>query len=400
MDKHICLLTSFESLNATYHTNKKLYNTISKEFSEFYIVNIDNLQFFSKPKKYKFSDELKNRPKNIIFFNPQNSKEFKDFASDKVLIVINNFGKSFFDLKTHLLVKNKNIIQVQIKNIGLLPMTQTISKTHIVKTLNYLILVKLFKKITTILSIVGVINKLDISFICNKEITNSLKKNILKKFLYEKQLLFTKEFCEVNSKFNDELKKYNKNLSNKYIVHLDYYLNYHEETNLRGEMDQSLLKLHHDSVQNFLLLAQKKLNKEVIICIHPMYPMEYFENFYKDLKVVKYKTADFIKDADLVTFFNSSSIINAILLKKKIIQLSSKLMGKNKQSHFTVYKNKLGLPSIELDKFNEEIFDEVYKKTYNVNKNLLNEFISINHNLSEGEDGVKKIIRIIKKRYF
>ena len=75
-------------------------------------------------------------------------------------------------------------------------------------------------------------------------------------------------------------------------------------------------------------------------------------------------------------------------------------MGKNEIIQSKIYKDKLGLPSIELDKFNEEIFDEIYKKTYNVNKNLLNEFISKNHNLNEGEDGVSKIIRVIKKRYF
>ena len=58
---------------------------------------------------------------------------------------------------------------------------------------------------------------------------------------------------------------------------------------LRGEMDQASLKLHHDSVHRFLLVAQKKLDKEVLICIHPLYSIEYFRNFYKDFKIVKYK---------------------------------------------------------------------------------------------------------------
>ena len=62
MHKHICLLSSFETLNATYHTQKNLFDTISKEFNEIYFINTDNLKFFSKPKEYNFSDELKNRP--------------------------------------------------------------------------------------------------------------------------------------------------------------------------------------------------------------------------------------------------------------------------------------------------------------------------------------------------
>ena len=71
--KYICLLTSFETLNLTYHSQKRLYDSIYKEFGTLYFINIDNLKFFSKPKKYDFTNELKNLPKNIIFFNPQNT---------------------------------------------------------------------------------------------------------------------------------------------------------------------------------------------------------------------------------------------------------------------------------------------------------------------------------------
>ena len=54
--------------------------------------------FFSKPKKYDFTDELKNLPKNIIFFNPQNAKEFKeeDFNDQNILYdEKNQFGIIF-----------------------------------------------------------------------------------------------------------------------------------------------------------------------------------------------------------------------------------------------------------------------------------------------------------------
>jgi len=399
MKKYLCILTSFETLNATYHTKKIFFNKINKEFEKFYFINIDNLKFFSKLKNYNLSEELKNRPKNIIFFNPQNSKEFKDFIKDKILIAINNFGKTFSDFKIHLLLKKKNIIQIQLKNIGNIQMTQHTSKKHIFLTLNYLILNRLFRKITTILSAVGIINKFDISFISNKAITDVLKRNILKKFLYKKKLLFTKEFILVNSKFNDEIDVYSKNLSNKYIVHLDYYLNYHQETMLRGEMDQASLKQHHDSVIKFLLVAQKKLNKEIIICIHPSYPVDYFRNLYKDFRIVKYKTAEMIRDADLVTFFDSSAIVNAVLMRKKIIQLSSKFMGNNEQLHSKIYKKILGLSDIELSNFKEEFFDDAYKNSYG-DENLINKYISNFHKLTEAEDGTSKIIRIIKERYF
>ncbi|MDC1280557.1 hypothetical protein N8Z07_04560, partial [Pelagibacteraceae bacterium] len=91
--------------------------------------------------------------------------------------------------------------------------------------------------------------------------------------------------------------------------------------------------------------------------------------------------------------------INAVLMRKKMIQLSSKFMGKNEQIHSIIYKKKLGLPNIELDKFKEESFDEIYKKGYG-NENLINNYISKFHQLTENENGISKIVRIIKKRYF
>jgi len=397
--KYICLLTSFETLNLTYHSQKRLYDSINDEFGTLYFINIDNLKFFSKPKKYDFTDELKNLPKNIIFFNPQNAKEFKDFIKNKILITICNFNKTFDHLKIYLLLKKKNIIQIEIKNVGNFQMGHNVSLKNIFLTLKHLIFYRVFRKITTLLSIIGIINKLDISFISNKTIINSLKTNKFKNFLYENKLLFTKEFCLVNSRFNDEINIENQNLSNKHIVHLDYYLSYNHETMLSGEFSQQLLKEHHDRVKNFLLETQKQLNKEVIICIHPLYPIEYFQTYYKNFKIVKYKTTELIKDADLVTFFDSSAIINAILMKKKIIQLSTKHMGKNFHLHCKTYKKKLNLQSIDIDTFQTNQFETVYKKSF-VNNDTLNEYISNYHRLSGEETGVSKIVNTIKKRYF
>ena len=63
-----------------------------------------------------------------------------------------------------------------------------------------------------------------------------------------------------------------------------------------------------------------------------------------------------ISNADLVTFFDSSSIVDAILLNKKIFSLSSTYMGKNERIHSTVYSKKLNMINIELSNFKEEDF--------------------------------------------
>ncbi len=385
------MFTSFESLNSHYHTQRNLYNYISSQFKEFYIVNVDNLKFFSKSLNYKFSEELRNIPKNIFLINLKNSSDFEKFVSDKNLVIINNFGKSFKDLKIHMLIKRKNILQIQFKNIGNIQMDQIVSKTNLFLTLNYLIFEKLFQKITTFLSCLNIINKIDICFISNKLIYEKSKISKLNKFS------FIKEFLLVNSKFQDEIET--EDLSNKYIVHLDYYLNYNHETILRGNLDSKKLKEHHDCVQRFLLIAQKKLKKEVVIAVHPMYPTEYFQNFYSDFKIVKYKTAELIKDADLVTFFDSSAIVNAVLLNKKIIQLSSKHMNKNSQYHSTIYQKKLGLPKVEITNFYEDTFEKIYNQS-TFDNDLLKSYVSNFHLLDNHEKGRNKIVKIIKEKYF
>ena len=74
-------------------------------------------------------------------------------------------------------------------------------------TLNYLILNRFFRKLTTFFSLIGIVKKFEISFISDSNILRAIKSKNFKNFLYKKKLLFTKEFCLVNSRYFDELKK-------------------------------------------------------------------------------------------------------------------------------------------------------------------------------------------------
>lgn len=398
-NKYICLLTSFKNLNASYHTQKNFYNYISSNFSKFFFINSDNLKFFANPKKYYFSSEVLCRPENIILVDPKNSREFKDFVKDKILIMINNIGKTFVDLKTHFLLKNNNIKQIQCKNIGNIQATINVSWEYPFRTIKFLVFNRIFRKITTILAMFKLINNFDITFISNKKILNLILNSKIKNFLYKKKLLFTKEFLLVNSKFFDEIKLLNKKISTEYIVHLDFYLNYYEEVRLRGKLDHLNLKKHHDLIENFLTIFQKKLNKKVVICIHPLYPTSYFESFYKKFEIVKYRTAEFISRADTVTFFDSSAVINALLLKKRVIQLNSSYMGINMINNTEIYRKPLDLIKVELENFKETDFEIIYGSSKIKDKHYTN-YISTFHCFDDKISGTQKIVDVIKNRYF
>ena len=76
-----------------------------KNFERIYFINDDNLKFFQTSnkngsKKYDFEEIYKFVPKNVILFNPKNTKEFENFLKDKEIVSISNFRKLFQDLKT------------------------------------------------------------------------------------------------------------------------------------------------------------------------------------------------------------------------------------------------------------------------------------------------------------
>lgn len=391
-------MTSFESLNTTYITFNKLYNFLSKKFNKLYIINSDNLRYFPIKKKIVFSKDIKNRSKRIILLNIKDKNEFNKFISKKRLILINNFGKNFFDLKIHFLLKKKNIHQIRIGNVGNIQTSRKILLKKFYYSLEYLFLNRLFIYITNFLSLISLINKIDINFTSNKNIIDSLKKNKLKNFLLKNNFYFSKKFVLVNSKFYDELNINRNKVKKDYIVHLDYFLNYYHEKEIRGKINEKILKIHHNNIYDFLICAQNKLKKKVIICIHPNYPINYFLKYYKDFKIVKFKTKEMIQKADLVTFFNSSAIIFAILLNKKIIQLNTKLIDKNFEITNERYQKSLGLNLTYLENFQCRNFSNLYKNS-TINKNKIKSFVETFHCHDKKKSAEQKIFDTLKQVY-
>ena len=127
--------------------------------------------------------------------------------------------------------------------------------------------------------------------------------------------------------------------------------------------------------------------------------MSYFESFYKKFEIVKYRTAEFISRADTVTFFDSSAIINALLLKKRVIQLNSSYMGINMINNTEIYRKPLDLIKVELENFKEENFEIVYGSSKINDKHYTN-YISTFHCFDNKISGTQKIVDVIKNRYF
>ena len=128
-----------------------------------------------------------------------------------------------------------------------------------------------------------------------------------------------------------------------------------------------------------------------------MYDQAEISKIYKEFKVVKFQTRKCIQRSFIVLFFDSSAIVDAIVLKKKIIALRSNLFYGKK--HFSdLYTDIINFKTVNIYKkieFNKKkLLTELNNKIKFYNK-YLNEFSSMDIK----EQGNQKIIDVIKERW-
>ena len=180
--KYLSFLTNFKGLIAAIHINQELLENLSKNFEKIYIINSDNLEFFSKKNNYDEQLNKINIPSNFILFNPKTFREFSEFLIDKDILVINNLGKTIKELKIHLFLKYKNIKMIQISNIGYPNHQPSIMnfKKNMILSLKYFFDRIIFKKILILFSNIGLVAKNEIRFLSNKITLERIENNPIK----------------------------------------------------------------------------------------------------------------------------------------------------------------------------------------------------------------------------
>ena len=126
--------------------------------------------------------------------------------------------------------------------------------------------------------------------------------------------------------------------------------------------------------------------------------MKKAKKFLGDFPIIKFKTPELINKSFLILFFDSSAIVDAIYLKKRIICLRSKIFY-GKRYNSDLYKDILNLKSVNIDgdlnKNINLIYLESQKKKINYNK-----YLKIYGGNNSFQPGERTIINIIKKKYF
>ena len=395
--KYLSIITHYSEIDSIKTTSAFNLQMLSEKFEKIYFINAEKIIFFPKNYKLDFSYIKKNVPDNFILFEPKSTKEFSDFLNDKELLAINAFGRYFSSIKVHYLLKKFKIKQVQISNVGNPQLNSITSIKHPIKKIIYSTS-KFMQKITLFLANIGLIGKVDIRFISNKSYLRNIKKNKIKNFLYTNKFFFAKELIEINSMASDILKKYKQEIKEYYIVHLDASLNYYHATQLRGYFPEKRIQQHYLYLDKFLKNLSNIFNKEVIVCIHPRYNLEEHKRYLPDFKIVKFKTRDYVYKSFLVTTFDSSAVIDAVLLKKKIIGITSDFMSKNEITNSKTYAKIINYMNLNTKNINIEKQSILNELNDNIKKydHYINNFL----HFDDDKLGIDKVIDTIKDRYF
>ena len=397
--KDVLFITSFENLSATLNVNEELINQLSKNFKNIYIVNAGNLAF---PKDNMIDKNIKNIKKtiNTHFINPKNFREFDNFLKDKDIFVMSNFGRYLYAAKINFFLKRKKIKVFQVSNLGFFNVAVKYDFTHnFYSIIKHFFAVKFFKKLSVVFSNLGIFPKIEVRFTSDKKLIDHINNHPIKRALNKNKLFFAKELELVNSKSYDLYKKDSFGISEDYIVHLDKEFDWPELVAFRGKYNVQTLKSHYFFLNRFLLKLSKDYNKEVKVCIHPGYELEKFEKYFPNFKVIKFKTREYIYKSFMVTMIDSSAIVDAILLKKRILGLTSDHMGKNEINYSLANIKRYGIKHLNIEKdylkSKNFILEETEKKINNFDE-YISQYLCFDKNVS----GYEKIIKTLKKKVY
>ena len=394
--KDILFITDFNTLPATINVNLELINQLSNNFKNVYFINTGNLQF---PKQSKIETNLKQIKKlsNNHFINPKNFKEFDVFLQNKDVLIISNFGRSLNSIKINFFLKRRNIKIFQISNLGFFNISPIYDfKLSFFPIIKHFFAVKFFKKFAVLLSNIGIFPKHEVRFISNKRIFDKIYKNPLSKKIYKNKLLYSKKIVLINSKSYDMFKKNTFNISEDYIIHLDKEFNWPELIDFQGKYDQKKIDDHYHFLNIFLSKLSNDFKKKVIVCIHPGYQIEKFKSYFPQFDVIQFKTAEYIYKAFLVTMIDSSAIVDAILLKKKILALKSDIFSLNEANYNKNSIIRYGVGQLDIkrdiDKSSEFILSLLESKIPGYDK-----YIEQHLCFDKETSGYEKIIKTLKE---
>jgi len=402
MKKIFGLLVAYENIDGHFILQKSLFEKISKEFDEFFIINLIHLKLIKK-KSYDIKYPKNMLPDNFKIITPLNEHELNKFLIDKNLVAFTGIGKDLNSFKIQFLIKKYNIRLIYVQNIsgiGNPYLEKAVSKNFI----NYFFILKkiIFYLLFKSLTILNLFPKIDIYFESRRAIVNnsnnSLSKKIEKIFPFLKIRYFRK-IIHVNSRSFDMLTKPNLNFSEEKIVFIDSNFDNFDRIFREGKIDENLRVRYFALLNQFLLKLSKIFNKKVTICLHPQSDLKTYNKYLSTFELCKFQTNENIIQAFIIIFHESTIINDAIFLKKKIISLKSSTLGEYMMNRISYYQKLLGLFSYTLEEEKELNKDLLQGELEKITEGY-DDYIKKEMMTDDSIPGEDKIINTVKEDYF
>ena len=230
----------------------------------------------------------------------------------------------------------------------------------------------------------------DIYFLSDKKTYEKIKNNFFKK-----KFSSFKKVEIINSKTHDSFTKNKNKIDSKYIVLLDDFFDHPSSVKLRGKVSDAEINEHYILLNRFLEKIDDYFTKEIIVCIHPRDDLKKKMKIFKNFRVFQFQTQKYIFRSFLILFFDTSSILDGILLRKKMLAIYSNFNDDNVKYHIKGYKKNLNIQSQQISNLNftkKQILDKSKKPIPN-----FYQYINCYINTNGKKLGVEKITSLISK---
>ena len=371
------------------HFNSDSIIHLAKILGEINLINVSEII-----KKKKKIDPLSIN-KNLIVHHPNNISELKDILVKKkfTLMYCITLSREYFFIN-FLINRLKNKIFI-ISNLGYNPENFNYEKRTFFQKIKIFFNIRFNYYIMRILVLFNILPNIDYFFESSSYVINSinggLSKKIQKKISWLNFSLY-KNLIKINSKHHDNLFNNRFEVSEEYIVFVDGFIFDHKDRIMRdGKINIVDRKKYFKDVNNLLSNLQTMYEKKIIVCLHPANNIALKNKDYGNFECVKYQTEKFISKAFIVLYHEGSSVIQAILEKKNIINLHGNYLGTYINKRCELYAKLLDIKRYDLENYKLDDKESLIQDL-NASKPNYEKYIRENIITDSTKTGIEQII--------
>ncbi len=374
------VITDSPSPRITYELNKKFYDEAKRNFGKIYYINLNNL---TKGRLKKSpNSEVKFISKTFQVYTPKNCNELNEYLKKKKFILSVSIGREFQYFKIWYILKKRQHKLFYHLNLGIISTKKNFYTgnffDNLKNKLKKYFFVNISFKIYRYLVLLRVFPNIDFVFECSKLFRNNFVNSPAKKiekFFGIKNIALYQKIVHINSRAYDEVLDNIKDIDENYITFLDSGFDHPDRKRFDKKATISQRRTYYKNLKNILFKFSKIYKKKIVFCCHPKTNLSIVKKYLKNIKVIKFKTRFYILRSKIIFFHESSSALDAIILKKKLWSLKSATMGSFFESRNKLYPDMINCPSSEMTDLLKLKTAQIKKILDNYNFRLFNKKI-------------------------